>query len=160
MLCGMIQVTMAKVGSHVDQQTGENLVQLLIMMFQKEKKVTESGLIAYQGVVCGLGSKVNIKDFGQYLFWALEGEDEDCTRLACGIISDLASAFKEDIAQYLSSLVPHLLTVLKAPERERRSKLIAFQSLGDVAFFAAKSFCQNYLNESLVILNSASQMSM
>jgi hypothetical protein len=38
---------MAKIGNHVDQQTGENLVQLLIMMFQKEKKVTESGLIAY-----------------------------------------------------------------------------------------------------------------
>jgi hypothetical protein len=33
MLCGMIQVIMAKVGSQVDDTTGEKIVQLLIMMF-------------------------------------------------------------------------------------------------------------------------------
>lgn len=36
--------------------------------------------------------RVNIRDFGQYIYWALEGEDEDCTRVACGIISDIVSA--------------------------------------------------------------------
>ena len=98
MLCGLIQVIMAKVGSTVDAQTGENIVQLLIMMFQAAKRVTESGLIAYQGICVGLGDQVNIKDFGQYIFWALEGEDEDCTRVACGIISDIASGLKENMA--------------------------------------------------------------
>lgn len=34
MLCGMIQVIMAKVGSQVNDETGENIVKLLIMMFQ------------------------------------------------------------------------------------------------------------------------------
>lgn len=47
MLCGMIQVIMAKVGSEVDDITGEKIVKLLIMMFQSVQKVTESGLLAY-----------------------------------------------------------------------------------------------------------------
>jgi len=32
---------------------------------------------------------------GQYLLWALESEDEDCARVACGIISDIASALQD-----------------------------------------------------------------
>jgi hypothetical protein len=79
---------------------------------------------------------VNIRDFGQYIYWALEGEEEDCTRVACGIVSDIVSAFGNESEQYLSSLVPHLLNVLQSPKRERRTKLIAFQALSDVAFYA------------------------
>ena len=126
MLCGMIQVIMAKVGQEVDDNTGEKIVQLLIMMFQSVQKVTESGLLAYQGVCVGLQSRVNIKDFGQYLYWALEGEEEDCTRVACGIISDIVAAFRNESDLYLSSLVPHLLNVLQSPKRERKTKLVAF----------------------------------
>lgn len=33
MLCGMIQVIMAKVGNQVDSTVGEKIVQLLILMF-------------------------------------------------------------------------------------------------------------------------------
>lgn len=29
--------------------------------------------------------------------FALEGEDEECTRIAAGIISDIASAYKEEV---------------------------------------------------------------
>lgn len=32
-LCGLIQVMMAKVGSQVDNTTGEKLVQLIILLF-------------------------------------------------------------------------------------------------------------------------------
>jgi hypothetical protein len=59
-----------------------------------------------------MSGRVNIKDFGQYIYWALEGDDEDCTRVACGIISDIVAALQMEVEQYLSSLVPHLLTVL------------------------------------------------
>lgn len=85
---------MAKTGSQVDEAFGEKIVQLLIMMFQNVKRVTESGLLAYQGVCVGMSGRVNIKDFGQYIYWALEGEDEDCTRVACGIISDIVAALQ------------------------------------------------------------------
>jgi hypothetical protein len=68
-------------------------VQLIMLIFQNLKKVTEGGLIAYGGLCTGLKNKVNVKDFGQYLLFALKGDDEDCTRVACGIVSDIASAY-------------------------------------------------------------------
>lgn len=99
-----------------------------------------------------MSNRVNIKDFGQYIYWALEGDDEECTRIACGIISDIVCALENDVDQYLSSLVPHLLTVLQSPKRERKTKLIAFQSLADVAFYAGPSFCKDYLQQTLIVL--------
>ena len=70
--------------------------------------------MAYSGLCHGLGKRVNVKDFGEYLVWALEGEDEECTRLACGIVSDIANAYKEDVNMYLNSFVPQLLSVLRS----------------------------------------------
>jgi hypothetical protein len=43
------------------------------MIFQKQKKVTESGLIAYSGLCNGIGRRINVKDFGMYIVWALKG---------------------------------------------------------------------------------------
>ncbi len=50
-----------------------------------------------------------MKDFGQYILYALKGDDEDCARVACGVISDIATAFNEDVKIYLTSFVPPLL---------------------------------------------------
>jgi hypothetical protein len=123
MISGLLQVILVKVGSTVDTQIGEKIVQLLIMIFQSLKKVTENGLIAYSGLCQGLQSRVNVKDFGQYILWALEGDDEECARVACGIISDIASALGVDVSQYLTSFVPPILNVLKSENHDRKTKL-------------------------------------
>ena len=73
------------------------------------KKVSLDGLIAYGGLCQGLQNRVNVKDFGQYILYALKGDDEDCARVACGVISDIATAFNEDVKIYLTSFVPPLL---------------------------------------------------
>ena len=96
-----------------------------MMIFQNLKRVTENGLIAYSGLCTGLQDRVNVKDFGTYILWALDGEDEDCARVACGIISDIASALKENVDTYLTSFVPSLLNVLVSNTRSRVSKLHA-----------------------------------
>lgn len=74
----------------LDEGLCSNIVTLLINIFKKQNKVTESGLIAYSGLCNGIGAKINVKEFGQYIVWALKGSDEECIRLACGIISDIA----------------------------------------------------------------------
>jgi len=160
MIAGLLQVVLVKIGSTVDTETGEKIVQLLIMIFQQLKKVTENGLIAYSGLCQGLKERVNVKDFGQYILWALEGEDEDCARVACGIISDIASSLKEKVDVYLSSFVPHLIKILKSNDHDRRTKLQALCSLGDLCIFAGVPFCQLYLTETLMILESAGQLSL
>ena len=58
-----------------------------------------------------------------YIIWALKGDDDECVRLACGLISDLAVALQEDIQQYLFDFVPPLLDILRNPNQDRHSKL-------------------------------------
>lgn len=67
------------------------------MIFQSMKRVTENGLIAYSGLCVGIGARVNVDDFGQYILWALGGDDEECIRVACGIVSDIAAALHEKV---------------------------------------------------------------
>ena len=109
MILLLLQVILIKVGDQVDVQTGDKIVQLIMLIFQNLKKVTENGLMAYGGLCTGLKNKVNVKDFGQYLLFALKGDDEDCARVACGIVSDIASAYQEEVHVYLTSFVPSLL---------------------------------------------------
>jgi len=85
--------------------------------------VTENGLIAYSGLCNGIGDRINVNDFGQYIVWALNGDDDECVRLACGLISDLAGALQEKITKYLFDFVPPLLKILKEPNQDRMSKL-------------------------------------
>ena len=123
------------------------------MIFQQHQKVTESGLIAYQGLCYGMGEKIPIQDIGQYIFTALQQEDdENVTKIAVGIICDIANGLGEEVAQYLSSLVPHLLQILRSKDRKQDTKLVAINSLASVACYAAISFCNNYLGDSLYIL--------
>lgn len=71
------------------------------MIFKTQKKVTENGLIALSGLINGVGERLNIIEFGEYVVYSLTSSDDECLRLGCGIVSDLANAFKEQIASYL-----------------------------------------------------------
>lgn len=122
-LLGMLQVILVKVGSSIDKETGEKIVKLLIWIFQSIKKVTENGLFAYSGLCNGMGRMVNVDDFGQYILWALDGQDEECIRVACGLVSDIAGALGEAVNQYLTTFVPHLLKILRSGDRDRKTKL-------------------------------------
>jgi len=116
-------------------------VRLIILIFQHLKRVTENGLIAYIGLCSSMGDRINVKEFGEYLLWALEGDDEDCARVACGIISDISSALQERVETYLTSFVPSLMKVISSSARSRASKLYALQSIGDLAIRAPVQFC-------------------
>lgn len=71
-LCGLVQVIMVRVGANVDTATAENIVAMIIKSFQQHQRVTEAGMIAYQGICVGLKERVPIRDFGQYIYNALE----------------------------------------------------------------------------------------
>ncbi len=72
-MAGLLQIILVKVGHKVDDTVAENIVKLLILIFQKQRKVIESGLIAYSGLCNGIGARVNVKDFGEYIVFALKG---------------------------------------------------------------------------------------
>ena len=139
-LAGLLQIILVKVGHKLDEQTAGNIVKLLIMIFQALKRVTENGLIALSGLINGVGEKIDVNEFGQYIVWALQGDDDECIRLACGIVSDLGGALREKITTYLNDFVPHLLKILRDQNQDRRSKLQAIIALGDLAMNSGEVF--------------------
>jgi hypothetical protein len=112
-LAGLLQIILVKAGHKLDAQTAGNIVKLLILIFQSLKRVTENGLIALSGLINGLGDRVNVNEFGQYLVWALQGDDDECIRVSCGLVSDIAVALHENVGQYLNDFVPPLLKILR-----------------------------------------------
>lgn len=96
-LGGLLQIILVKVGHKLDDGTAGNIVKLLIMIFKSLQRVTENGLIALSGLINGLGSRVNVNEFGQYVVWALQGKDDECIRIACGLVSDVAGALHEGV---------------------------------------------------------------
>lgn len=92
-LSGLLQIILTRVGDRVDDQTATNIVQLLTLIFNTQKKVTENGLIALSGLINGVGSRLSIESFGQFIVYALQSSEDECVRLGCGIVSDLANAF-------------------------------------------------------------------
>jgi hypothetical protein len=103
-----------RVGSKIDNEVAANIVKLLVMIFNTQKKVTENGLIALCGLINGVGSRLDINEFGKYVVFSLTGSEDECVRLGCGIVSDLANAYHEAIAAYLSDFVPALAQVLQS----------------------------------------------
>jgi len=158
-LCGILQVILVKVGHKVTTEEAPKIVALLIMIFQKRNKVTENGLIAFSGLCNGIGERVDISSFGNYIIHALNDEDEECVRLACGIISDIANALGVRIYEYLSDFVPPIIKILKLQKYNRDTKLQAVITIGDLAMNAQEGFVP-YLQETLAMLISACQLSL
>ena len=60
-MAGLLQIILVKVGSRVDNDTANKIIQLLIMIFQNLQKVTENGLIAFSGLCNGIGDRIDIE---------------------------------------------------------------------------------------------------
>jgi hypothetical protein len=160
MILCLLQVILVRVGDVVSSEDGEKIVKLIILIFQSLKKVSQHGLLAYGGLCQGLKERVNVNDFGKYILWALQGDDDDCARVACGLVSDIATALGEQVNIYLTSFVPPLLQMLSAVDKDRHTKLAALMSLGDLAINAPKSYCQSYLGDTMQILYPAGELSL
>lgn len=96
---------------------------------------------------------------GQYIKHALESKEEDCGRLACGLISDLSGTMLERFEEYLDDFVPCLHDILRSGDIDRRMKLHALHALGDLALNQEKPFKTKYLKDTLLILSMAASMS-
>lgn len=127
-------------------------------MFQKANKVTENGLIAFQGMCVGLGDKIDLTEIGRYLKAALQSQEDDCAKSACGIISDLSNSMGEGLNEYLDDFVPCLHDILKSNQIDRKIKLPAIHALGSLSLNSGDYFNLTYLNDTMVIINMAAEM--
>jgi len=109
-------------------------------MFKQAEKVTENGLIAFQGMVVGCGDKIEFNSIGSYIKYALESKDNDCAKLACGIIADLSGSMGEKMNEYLDDFVPCLQNILRSSELDRKIKLPALHALGELCMYSGEAF--------------------
>lgn len=159
-LCGLLQVTLIKVGHSIEKPLAANIIHLIVELFKQAEKVTENGLIAFQGLVVGLGDRLEFNEtIGSYIKYALESKENDCTKLACGIVSDLSGSLEEGMNQYLDDFVPCLHTVLSDQSLDRRIKLSALMALGDLCTYCNTVFNQKFLQGTLMILALAARTS-
>lgn len=159
LLCGLLQVILIKVGPMIQMPLAINIIQIIIQIFKQAEKVTENGLIAFQGLVVGFGEQIEITEIGSYIKYALQSKDNECTKLACGIVSDLSTGMGERIGEYLDDFVPCLHEILRDQTLDRRIKLPALTALGDLCMYSGVAFNQKYLDSTLSIMNIAARAS-
>ena len=150
-----MQVILIKVGHMVEKPLADNMIQMIISLFKQAEKVTENGLIAFNGMVVGLGDKVDLSNIGHYIKYALESKENDCTKIACGIISDLS----ERMDQYLDDFVPCLHQILSDETLDRKIKLPALHALGELCLNCGVQFNQKYLDKTMTMMNLAGRAS-
>ena len=90
--------------------------------------------------VSGLGESIDITEMACYIKYALQSQDDDCAKLACGIISDLSSSMQNKLDQYLADFVPCLHDILRKEDVDRKIKLTAMHALGDLSLNSGDVF--------------------
>mmetsp|Transcript_21705 Transcript_21705/g.33430 ORF Transcript_21705/g.33430 Transcript_21705/m.33430 type:complete len:223 (-) Transcript_21705:498-1166(-) len=133
-LSGLVQVCLVNIGSMIEPSLAGNIIHVIIQMFTQADTVTENGLIAFSGLVVGCGDKIDITSIGPYIKHALQSDENACTKLACGIISDLSNSFGEKMAEYMNDFVDPLLAILSNSAIDRAVKPHALRAIGDFAF--------------------------
>lgn len=119
------------------------------------------GLILLTGFLDAIGSRIEkyIKEIGGYIAVAIEDvEDDSCSRLACGLVSDIANNLDKRIVEYLGDYMARLNKVLSSSEFTTETKLHAIGAVGDVCLAAEEGF-HPYLDETMQCLKAAAQVS-
>lgn len=127
---------------------------LIIRIFQIAQKVTENGLIAFQGMCVGLADRIELSEINRYLTFSLQ-QDDECPKLTCGIIADLSNSIGSKLDDYIDHYVPHLHTLLQSESVERKIKLAAIHVLGSLSLNSGDRFNSRYLNDTIQIFNLA-----
>ena len=60
----------------------------------------------------GVGDKVDFNEIGSYIKYALTSNENETTKLACGIISDLSGTNGATLSAFLDDFVPCLHDIL------------------------------------------------
>ena len=68
----------------------------------------------------------------------LQSVNPGVSRLACGLISDLASCLEEQIAQYSGEFLQHLVKILEGDNYDKETKINAITAIGDLCMYSSE----------------------
>ena len=107
------------------------------------------GLFIIHGLIATVEGRIAplVPTFMDYLTCSMRMENSDAmgTRLACGLISDLANSIGADIVQWLPQIMDCLLRVLIDNAFDSDAKLVAIIAFGDVTLAAGSENFLKYL---------------
>jgi len=82
-----------------------------------------------------------LENFGQYLVTAINNtDDENCSRFACGLVSDLSNYLEKDMTKYAQEFMDCLNNVLSKSEYSTETKLHAMIAVGDICLAIEENF--------------------
>lgn len=101
-----------------------------------------------------------IHSIGAYIVTAIKNaDDENCGRIACGLVSDLANYIERNMNQYSHEFMLCLNDVLSKSEYSTETKLHAMIAVGDICLAIEENF-QQYLDETMKCLFSACEITL
>lgn len=107
----------------------------------------------------GAGDKIQIQEIGSYIKYAIESKENECVKLACGIISDLSGSMGPKMDEYVDDFVPGLHNILGDPSLHRSIKLPALRAIGDLCMYCGDKYNGKYLSHTLEMLQLAARAS-
>lgn len=122
-------------------------------------------LFILHGLICTVEDRItpHVHRFIEYIVCSLKMEncDQMGTRVACGLISDLANSITAGkIVEFFPNLMPVMLRILNDNAFESEVKLIAITAFGDIILASGTQNFMPYLEETKNALSAASELSL
>ena len=118
------------------------------------------GLFILHGLISTVDRRIipYINKFIEYLVCSMKMEncDQMGTRVACGLISDLANSIQECIVEYLPYIMPVMQNILVDNSFDSEVKLIAIVAFGDLSLAVGPNNFYPFLTETKTSFASAS----
>ena len=109
------------------------------------------GLFILHGLISTVDRRIipYINKFIEYLVCSMKMEncDQMGTRVACGLISDLANSIQECIVEYLPYIMPVMQNILVDNSFDSEVKLIAIVAFGDLSLAVGPNNFYPFLTE-------------
>ena len=133
-------------GSHISDQFAQQVITLVVTLFNQFKRVFSGGLFIIHGLTLAIQDRIDphIETILSYIATALDVSqnvtDDGGMRTSCGLISDFASCAPLPIIKRINDIITVLKRVLLEPQIDTTVKLHAIIAIGDIALCAEGQF--------------------
>lgn len=134
----------------------------MVALFGSHQRVTYGGLLIIHALIVVNEKQIDtfIETIGPYLASCIDNpDDENCTRFACGLISDLSNYLEREMYKYAAEFMRVLNRVLSTGDYATETKLHAMIAVGDMCLAIEENF-QQYLEETMRCLFTACQITL
>eukprot|EP00347_Sterkiella_histriomuscorum_P015054 403358482 len=160
MLGSIIDQLIYKFKHNLNGDFVQNVLNLVISIFNQHQKVTSGGCVMIHGLM--VGSEKNFLPFvnqvKQYIISGmLQTQDPWISTVSCGLISDFAANLELDFSQFAEEFMRPLFILLQGSEYNLESKSKGLIAVGDTCLAIDQNFIPFYEKTLECIMAAATQ---